>query len=398
MPRSSLSCFGTSHHQKGHTQKPQTRRHEPLCRRKWGPAFPFNARTVEHSLKRIGNNIVIYAVSLLVGAALDGLSVPLAWMIGAMVAGAALKLGGFSMQLFPRTRLIGQMAIGATVGLTFTHEALAMVAELIGPMLLLTLSSLVAGLLSALILVRVAGSDAVSACLASLAIGPVESANLARHYDVDPAPIVFSQCLRLVLLVGALPGIIVWLDGSIHDPSAALRADHWTLSGVGLLVLVAIGGGFLFKAIRFPNPWFNGPCAAAVAAALLDLPVTPLPYPLLVAAQVLLGVWLGAVFERHFLTASRRYALIAPVAVLVMIALCEIFALGVGLAIALPWQVALLVGAPGGVAEMALTAKILEAGVATIIAFHLLRIFLSQMCVPVLVRITARRSGSGRRR
>lgn len=347
-------------------------------------------------VKRIGNNVVIYVVSLLVGAALDGLSIPLAWMIGAMIAGAALKLGGFPMQLFPRTRLIGQLAIGATVGLAFTHEALAAVAELIGPMLLLTVSSLAAGLLSAIILVRLAGSDAISACLASLAIGPVESANLARHYDVDPAPIVFTQCLRLVLLVGALPGLIVWLDGSIHDPSAGLRAGHSTLVGVGLLALIAVGGGLFFKAIRFPNPWFNGPCAAAVAAALLEVPVTPLPYPLLVVAQVLLGVWLGAVFERHFLTASRRYALVAPVAVLVMIALCEIFALGVGLAIALPWQVALLAGAPGGVAEMALTAKILEAGVATIIAFHLLRIFLSQMCVPVLVRITARRSGSGR--
>lgn len=356
------------------------------------------AHSLGARLKRIANNMVIYAISLAAGAVLTMLSVPLAWMIGAMIAGAALKLGGFPMWMFPRTRLIGQMAIGATVGLSFTHEAVAVVLELIGPMLLLTVSSLAAGLLSALILVRMAGSDAVSACLASLAIGPVESANLARHYDVDPAPIVFSQCLRLVLLVGALPGIIVWMDGSIHDPSAGLRADHSTLAGVGLLSLIALGGGLLFKAIRFPNPYFNGPCAAAVAAALLDLPVTALPYPLLVGAQVFLGVWLGAVFERHFLTASRRYALVAPVAVLVMIALCEVFALGVGLAIALPWQVALLAGAPGGVAEMALTAKILEAGVATIIAFHLLRIFLSQMCVPVLVRITARRSGSGQGR
>lgn len=341
-------------------------------------------------MKRIGYNIVIYAVSLLVGAALNALSLPLAWMIGAMIAGAALKLGGFPMQPFPRTRQIGQMVIGVTVGLSFSHEALSALLDQIGPMLILTATSIVAGFLAAVILVRQAGAGVVSACLASLAIGPVESANLAHHYKVDPAPIVFSQCLRLSLLIAILPGLIVWLDGSIHDPSAGLRAAHWTPVGVGLFALLGILGGAVAKSVRFPNPFFNGPCAAAVAATLLDLPVTPMPYVGLVIAQLFLGVWLGAVFERHFLSASRRYAMVTPLAILVMIALCELAALGIGLAIGLPWQAALLTGAPGGVAEMALTAKILETSAATVIAFHLVRIFLTQMSVPVLVRLTAR--------
>lgn len=348
-------------------------------------------------LRRILNNVFIYSVSLLTGLALNALSVPLAWMIGAMFAGAALKLGGYPMQMFPRTRLIGQMAIGATVGLSFTHEALAVVLDLIGPMLAVTAATIVAGFLSAIVLVRRAGSDIVSACLASLAIGPVESATLAAQYEVDPTPIVFSQCLRLVLLVSILPGLIVWLDGSIQDPSAGLRAAHSSVMGVALLALAAVGGGMLAKAVGFPNPFFNGPCAAAVAATLLDLPVTPMPYAGLVVAQILLGVWLGAVFERSFLATAGRYALAAPVAVLAMIAVSELSALGLGLMIGLPWQVALLAGAPGGVAEMALTAKILEIGVATVIAFHLVRIFLSQMCVPILIRLTARHIEARRR-
>lgn len=200
-----------------------------------------------------------------------------------------------------------------------------------------------------------------------------------------------------MLLVSILPGLIVWMDGSVHDPSAGLRAAHSDFTGVALLVLAAVAGGMLAKLVGFPNPFFNGPCASAVAATLLGLPVTPMPYAGLVVAQVLLGVWLGAVFERNFLVTARRYVLAAPVAVLAMIAVCELSALGLGLVIGLPWQVALLAGAPGGVAEMALTAKILEVGVATVIAFHLVRIFLSQMCVPMLVRVTARHVSARRR-
>lgn len=337
-------------------------------------------------MRRIGLNILIYGIALVAGWVLNFLHVPLAWMIGAMLSSCCLTLAQGPLPLFPMARTIGQMAIGGTVGLAFSAEALAVTIDLILPMIFLTVTSLASGLLAAYFLSRFGRTDMVSACLASLAIGPVESATLARHYGRDPAPIVFTQCLRLFLLLAILPTFVVWMDGSVTDVSAGLRGADVHASGVALLVLIAIGGAVIAKVIRFPNPFFNGPTAASVAAMLLDWPVTPLPYLGLIAAQLMMGVSLGAVFNRAFLAGARHYASVVPVVIVLMIALCEVSALATGWAVGLPWQVSLLSGAPGGVGELGLTARILQVGVPIVIAFHLVRIFLTQLCVPLIVK------------
>lgn len=340
---------------------------------------------------RLGQNFIIYSVALAAGWVLNALHVPLAWMIGAMLSSCCLTLARGPLPLFPMARTIGQMAIGATVGLAFSAEALAVTFDLILPMLFLTFTSLASGLLAAYFLSKFGKTDMVSACLASLAIGPVESATLARQYDRDPAPIIFTQCLRLFLLLAILPTFVVWMDGSVTDLTAGLRSDNISGSGVALLVLIAIGGAVVAKLIHFPNPFFNGPTAASVAAMLLAWPVSPLPYLGLIAAQLMMGVSLGAVFNRAFLVGARRYATVTPFVILLMIVLCEGFALFTGWMIGLPWQVAMLAGAPGGVGELGLTARILQIGVPIVIAFHLVRIFLTQLFVPLIVKICAAR-------
>ncbi len=57
------------------------------------------------------------------------------------------------------------------------------------------------------------------------------------------------------------------------------------------------------------------------------------------------------------------------------------------------WQVMVLATAPGSVTEMALTAKILQQGVAMVTAFHVVRIFILLPAAPLIFAITARLAG-----
>lgn len=339
---------------------------------------------------RIWQNIAIYALAFACGAVLSALSVPLSWLIGALVAGAAIRLGGAPLPLYPPTRQMGQVLIGATVGLAFTHEALAATMQLVTPMVAAGLLTIACGMIAATILVRVARMDMISASLASMPLGPVESATLALHHGLTPAPIIFAQCLRIVMLVTIIPPVVFAFGGAVPDPSAVFRAAAWTWDGSALLVVLAAAGGFTAKLVRFPNPFFNGPCAAGVAAMLLDLPVSPLPYPAIIAGQMLMGVWLGAVFDRAFLSGAVILVLSVLLSTTVLILLCLGLGLAIGGAVGLPWQVMVLATAPGGVAEMALTAKMLQEGVAVVISFHLVRIFIIQLLSPVIFGITAR--------
>ena len=338
----------------------------------------------------------VYAGALVFGAVGEMIRLPLPWLIGAMVFAMILRLTDRPVDVPWVTRPVGQVLIAATVGLSFTPDAVEVVAALLAPMVAAAVLTVAAGFLTAGLLVRMSGIPAMQAVLASVPMGPVESANLARRYDVHPAPVVFGQTLRIVALVLIIPPALVALDGSVRDPGAVLRAADWTPPGAWLLLACAVGGAFLARWVRLSNPFFVGSLAGAAGAAALSLPVTALPFPLLVAAQLFLGVWLGAVFERKLIAESGSFIRGAIVCTALMMVLCA--ALGVALAwvTGLSWEVMVLATAPGSVTEMALTAKILQDGVAVVTAFHLVRIFMILPSAPLIARAAARLSGHDR--
>lgn len=334
--------------------------------------------------------LILHAAGALAGAALSALHVPLPYMLGALAVSGltALSLGRVHVPI--AGRVTGQVLVAGSVGLTFTPDALAALPALAPAMLALALGTIAAAFLSGAVLARLARGDRVTCILASVPLGPVEAATLAQRAGLDARQVVFAQTLRILALVVIIPPALIWLDGRIDDPSAALRATPWTAEGALLLVAIAFAGGFLFRAMRLSNPFFLGPLAAALAASLADLPVTALPYPLLAAAQVLLGTWLGAVFDRAFFRSAGRFLPAAVASTLVMMSLCALMAVALVPFTGLRWTVMVLAAAPGSVTEMALAAKVLQEGVAIVTAFHIARIFLIIPFAPLILRLARR--------
>jgi membrane AbrB-like protein len=193
-----------------------------------------------------------------------------------------------------------------------------------------------------------------------------------------------------MLLILIIPPVIIAFDGTVDDPSAVLAGVSFEPSGAVLLIALAATGGILFGKLRIANPFFLGPLAFSAAAAALSLPVSAVPYVILAAAQVLLGVWLGAMFDRELLRNAGGFIIAALASTILLIVLCCAMALGVSAMTGIPWPTMVLATAPGSVTEMALTAKILQEGVAMVTAFHLVRIFIILPAAPLIFAITAR--------
>lgn len=332
----------------------------------------------------------IYAGALACGFIGDWINLPLPWMIGAMVFASAVRLADLPVQPVPGSRATGQLLVAGSVGISFTPEAVAAMGTLAGAMVAVALLTVLAGFLVAGVLMRLAHVDAVTASLASIPMGPVESANLARRHGVDPGPVVFSQTLRIMALVVVIPPAMVAIDGQVTDPGAVLRAMVWSPQGAVLMFAAALSGALVSRALRVANPFFVGALAGSAAAAAFSLPVTAFPYPVLVLAQICLGVWLGAVFDRALLRRAGRFIPGAIVSSLLMIALCVAMGLGVAWWTGETWQTMVLSTAPGSVTEMALTAKILQGGAAVVTAFHLVRIFIILPFAAPIIGVTAR--------
>jgi len=341
-------------------------------------------------LARLRHSAVIYSGALLCGAIGYLINLPLPWMIGAMFFAAAMRLSDRPVEVPAMTRPIGQMIVAASVGLSFTPDAVATVASMFVPMIAAAVLTIHAGFLVATVLMRLAHLDVVSATLCAMPIGPVESASLAAHHGVSEGPIVFAQTLRVMLLVICIPPLLVYSSDATHDPMAVLRNLPWTVPGAILLASVSLLGAVAAKVLQLGNPYFIGALGGAAVASALSLPATPFPYPALVVAQIFLGVWLGAVLDRRLLHNATGFIRAVFISAVLLILLCAALGLALTWFTDERWQVMILATAPGSVTEMTLTAKVLQDGITVVTAFHLVRIFIILPLAPLLISLTAR--------
>jgi membrane AbrB-like protein len=143
-----------------------------------------------------------------------------------------------------------------------------------------------------------------------------------------------------------------------------------------LAALLAAGAAAGALAARFglPNAFMFGPLAVATALTISEVPISSLPTGLSSAAQILLGCALGARFERRSLRSAPRYVVGVLASIVVVIAAAALSAVLLASAWGLPTPTLVLAMAPGGIAEMCITAKVLQLGVPLVTAAQVARV------------------------
>lgn len=324
------------------------------------------------------------------GYAMSQLRVPLPWMIGPMVVAATISLAGKGTPIPTITRPIGQIIVAASVGLFFTPAALTAVGQEIVPMVVVAILTIAAGFLAALVMMRLGKVDIFSAGLAAIPGGPIEMALLANRHGAQADTVALAQILRIAMLVLIIPPLLVAIDGEFSEIVRGLSDGPTDYGGAALLLVIAVSGGFFLWAIRMTLPFFLGPLAASAAASALLVPVSAVPFLMLAGAQVLLGVWLGSMFDRQLFTRSPMLLVAILASTIVLMLLTTAMALSLSWMTGNAWQTMVLATAPGSVTEMALTAKILEHEVALVTAYHVVRIFIILPLIPLIFFLLAR--------
>lgn len=330
---------------------------------------------------------VLYGAGLGTGWLFSRIGLPLPWMLGPLIVSAALYLSGAMTRAVPlRTRPVAQMTIAAQVGLAFTPPVLAtLLAD--APLLVgaaLGTAALAGGV--AYLTARMGGMPLAQAFLSTFPTSPVEAAIIAVKFRWDPAPIVLTQTLRIAAVVVLVPLSVYAVDGW-PERGAVGRGGAFDAAGNGLLALLAIGGAVSFRKLGLSNPFFLGPLAFSAIASAAGLHTAAFPPVMLDAAQIVLGTWLGSTFRRELLAGGRRLLLTVLASTLSLLATITAGAVALAASSDLGWEVLVLGMAPGGVTQMALTAKFLGADLAMVTALQLTRIFIFMPNIPWIVRM-----------
>lgn len=336
--------------------------------------------------------VPIYLVSALAGWLFARIGAPLPWMIGPLVSTMLISASGYWPVRVPATtRPIGQITVATFVGAHFTPDAFHAVRDSFAILIGCSLYVLALALAVSWLQWRLFGTDRATGFLSAIPTSPVEAGIIAEENGLPVAPVIFSQTLRIALVVTIFPLLFTAL-GSPHrvmEPAP----EVWGMLPLLITLAAALSGPLLFRAVGLANPFFLGTlfCVALVAGS--GLPVHTVPAVLLAGAQVILGTWLGGCFQRETLIANRRQAVPILFSTCFLLGACLLGARLLHLSGGGSFATLSLGIAPGGVTEMALTAGILGLDVAFVTAMHLSRIFIIMPNIGWIARMIHGRNG-----
>lgn len=327
------------------------------------------------------------------GWTFEALNVPLPWLLGSLLTVAALSLVGLSLNTPWGSRQTGQVFLGAGIGLKFTLPVALFVVEHIWIMVLSALASIGFGLVAAFILQRITRTDIATAYFSCVPGGVAEMSIQAERYGGETGPVAMAQSLRLLCVVMTVPIGLTWY-GASGDPLFDIPRLAFDPVGFAALMAICVVLGGLLAVPRIGNAWMLGPLTGAAALTVFDVNLSGMPDVLLNLAQVLLGSTLGLRYRKDVVIRLRTFIPPAVISTIALVGLNILFGIGIGLATGLPVASLILSVAPGGMPEMAITAKVLGLAVPLVVAFHIVRIFIVIAISGLVFRHAVRRGAS----
>ena len=331
---------------------------------------------------RLGRTLVVGAAG---GALFAWLNLPLAWMLGAMVATTAVSLGGANLYVPGPMRSIMVAIIGVLLGASFTPEVVEKAREwpLTIGCLLLYLGVLVGALF--LYFHRIVGLDVPTAYFSATPGGLSEMVITGAAMGADDRTIALIHTSRVLLVVLAIPLWYRFMTGVATTPSAmGPSIGAIGLADVAVLAACAVAGVAAGRLLRLPAYRLSGPLLASAAVHVTGLNESAPPWEVVAAAQVVVGSAIGARFTGVPIRRVLGLMAAALVSTVLMLAATVSFALVLAPATGLDWRSIVLAYAPGGLAEMSLIALSLGIETAFVATHHVIRIGLIVVAAPLV--------------
>jgi hypothetical protein len=338
---------------------------------------------------RLGRIALTLCIGTAGGALFRHFNLPLAWMIGALLATTIASVAGMPLLAATRLRMIMVAVLGIMLGSAFSPETAGRIVTWWPTIAALALYIAVVTGLLALYFRRVAGYDWVTAYFSASPGGLNEMVLVGSAYGGDDRTIALVHAVRILLVVLAIPfGFVLFGDyqRGAQTPLGIPIADFPLLDFI-ILTVCAIAGAAGARALRIPAALMVGPMIASAAVHLVGATASRPPAELVAAAQVVIGSTLGARFAGTKPIQILRVTLTSGGATVIMLGLTLGFSLALEPLAGSSIQATILSFAPGGLAEMSLIALALNVDAAFVSTHHVVRIALIVTLSPLVFRI-----------
>jgi membrane AbrB-like protein len=321
------------------------------------------------------------------------LRLPLPWMLGPLVSVAIVSMLGAQTQSLAPLRNTGQLVIGTALGLYFTPQIMALLATVWWAIVLGILWALALGWLFGLWLhrglsARMPGTEREKRATSYFAggIGGASEMTLLAEREGGRTDLVASaHSLRILTVTVLIPFAFTWLD--LHGADTGFPGPrHLDLAGLAMLLGAAGVGAWLLERSGRANPWFMGALVVSMVLTMAGLELSAIPGWMSNGAQLVIGVSLGVRFRAEFVHTAPRWLAWVLAGTVAMVVVSAVFGWLLSLGMGMHPATLILGTSPGGIAEMAITAKVLQLGVPVVTAFQVCRLLAVLVLVEPLYR------------
>ena len=317
--------------------------------------------------------VVFGGLAALVGAVLaQAANMPLPWLLGPLFFVGALRLASAPVATIRPLRNVGQWIIGVSLGLYFSPEIGRLIIDHWFALVVGMLVALLLGVFGTWLLCCIGRADVKTAWFSSAIGGASEMSILAERYGARVDLVASAHSLRVLAVVTIIPFGFEFSGFVGTDASALslLPQNYLDMLVIGVLATMV---GWLFSWKHIPSAWVLGPLLATAVLTLTEVTATSLPGWVINSGQLFLGWALGDRYRPAFFKAAPRFMTAVVIFSVSSIVIVGVLGLVVAPLTGLPLPTIWLGMAPGGLAEMAITAKVLMLGVPMVTAFQVSR-------------------------
>lgn len=325
-------------------------------------------------MKMIKENAKGMAIAFIGAMIANLLHLPLPWLIGPILMVMLFGTLRIPVQADTRWRKCGQVIIGVTLGLYFSPELVSAISSYWFYILVGIVWAVVLNLVLALLQYKINHVDWATAWFSSSIGSASEMVNVAERYQARTDQVAAAHSLRIVILVVLIPIIMGWVFKFDLSQVPKLHQATFSIFQVLMIILGATIIAKLFDIFNVLNAWLLGPLILTGILSYTGFLAEQLPVWLIYFGQLCIGWSLGAKFPFDFLSNNKTFIFNSILFNVGVVIFSLLFSFLLFKFTNTDLQILMLGLAPGGIAEMSLTAKALGVAVPIVVAFQVSRL------------------------
>ena len=331
--------------------------------------------------------IVVILVSIPSAIIADYFNIPLAWMIGPMIATSIAALSGLKIAM-PKLALSSILIIlGLHIGNYIDQSLFNQMLDWIWTTLIMLIYIIVSIFIVSKYLQKFSGYQEKASIFSAApgALGPLII--LAEYEKSDLSQVATSHLIRLIIIITVFPLIIV--TSSDQESSNVSKFDYMSQNHLDLLwlfvsSLILI---FVFSKLRVPAALLSGTLVASGILQVTEIASYKLPDPTINFCLLILGASVGCRFANKTLSEVANNSLHSLVATAILVILGLFAAFIANFFVENNLLTLILAFCPGGIYEVAVIAIAFDLEPDFVAFHHIIRLLFILFTVPIFLRI-----------